>query len=330
VTARRVTGWLLGTLLCLTALTAALPARAHIVELAVVRLSEIGPGTYTISWDLRPNTQLTEQLEPIFPDHCVRDGVTLDCGETGLVGRIGYEALGAGQSAALIKIRSRDGQERVITLTPATPTAEIGPNFRADSWEGMVEIAGAYTVIGIEHILQGVDHLLFVLGLVFIARGRWALVKTITAFTIAHSITLGLVTFGYVGVPEVFVNAMIALSIVFIGVELVYLHRGRVTWTQTHAWAVAFAFGLLHGMGFANALVALGLPEGARPLALLAFNVGVEIGQILFVLVVLAMAWAYRVMRVNWPRWSPLIPAYAIGGIAAFWLIQRTDMLMGA
>lgn len=304
-------------------------ARAHVTELAVVRLTEIGPGQYTIGWDLRPNTQVTETLQPIFPDHCTRDGAKLDCGTEGLVGSIGFEGLGAGQAAALFKIGSADGTMRVITLTPAQPTADVSPAFDAGSWAGMLEIAISYTIIGFEHILQGIDHLMFVLGLIWIATGRWALFKTITAFTVAHSVTLALVTFGWVGVPEAFVNAMIALSIVFIGVEVVYAQRGRVTWTARRPWAVAFAFGLLHGMGFASALVALGLPEGARPLALLAFNVGVELGQIAFVLGVLAMAWAYRVMTVEWPRWARLVPAYAIGGLAALWFAQRTEILLG-
>ncbi|MCG8443013.1 MAG: HupE/UreJ family protein, partial [Caulobacterales bacterium] len=186
------------------------------------------------------------------------------------------------------------------------------------------------TLIGVEHILLGVDHLLFVLGLMWISRTRWMLLKTITAFTLAHSVTLGAVTFGWVGVPESFVNAMIALSIVFVAVEVMNARAGRSTLTLRHPWAVSFFFGLLHGFGFANALINLGLPDAAVPLALLAFNIGVELGQIAFVFGVLALAWSYRVMRVAWPSWSQVAPAYAIGGLAAFWFYQRVEILLGA
>ena len=178
--------------------------------------------------------------------------------------------------------------------------------------------------------LLGVDHLLFVLGLIWIVRTRWMLIKTITSFTIAHSITLAAATLGIVGVPERAVNAAIALSIVFIGVEIVKLHRGQVGLTVRHPWVVAFAFGLLHGFGFATALTALGLPPGDLPLALLSFNVGVELGQVAFVLLVLALQWALRVLTLEPPAWSRNAPAYAIGGIAAFWFIGRMTAIVTA
>lgn len=188
----------------------------------------------------------------------------------------------------------------------------------------------AYVQTGIEHILLGVDHLLFVLGLIWIVRSRWMLIKTITAFTVAHSLTLAAATFGLVGVPERPVNALIALSIVFMGVEIVKLRHGQVGLTARHPWIVAFAFGLLPGFGFATALTILGLPPGDLPLALLAFNVGVEIGQIAFVSLVLALIWAFRELQLRWSRWSESIPAYTIGGIAAFWFIDRTLLIITA
>ncbi|MEO0762728.1 MAG: HupE/UreJ family protein [Pseudomonadota bacterium] len=314
----------------LALLMAALPARAHVTELAVLLVSETPSGAYRVSWQMRPNTELGAGLEPIFPAQCRYDEPDLDCGVEGLVGTLGFEGIGAGQSAAMFKLRDVEGNTRVITLTPAEPTAEIRADFDPTSWAGMAEIAVAYTQIGIEHILLGIDHLLFVLGLIWIATGRWMLLKTVTAFTVAHSITLGAVTFGWVGVPELFVNVMIALSIVYVGAEVLYKRAGRETWTLRYPWAVAFFFGLLHGFGFANALVALGLPEGAIPVALIAFNLGVEIGQIAFVLIVLAMAWAWREMRVHFPDWSRVAPAYAIGGVAAFWFLDRTAVLFGA
>lgn len=325
---------LLALLLALAALCG--PAAAHVTELAVLMVDDrgggagtAGDGRYSVRWEMKPNTDYGAGLEPIFPPQCAYEAPVLDCGEAGLVGRLGFEGIGDGQSAALFKIRDQHGGIRVFTLTPAAPYAEVHPSFDATSWAGLAEVFVAYLQIGIEHILLGIDHLLFVLGLVWIARGRWMLVKTITAFTLAHSVTLVAVTFGWVGVPEVFVNALIALSIVFIGVEVIHAHRGRSTVTLRHPWAVSFGFGLLHGFGFANALVQLGLPEGAVPTALVAFNVGVEIGQLGFVFAVLALAWAYRVMRVGWPVWGRLAPAYAIGGLGALWFFQRTAVLIG-
>ena len=305
-------------------------AGAHVTELAVLRLSEFAEGRFAITWEANPAADLGTPTAPVFPSHCTpSDGVVLDCGEDGLVGPLGFETLGTGQAAAMFKIRYLDGQARVYTVTPAAPVVRVGASFDAGSWAGIAEIAGSYLVIGIDHIMKGVDHLLFVLGLLWIANGRWALLKTITAFTVAHTVSLGAVTFGWIGVPEDFVNAMIALSIVFIGVEAVHAHAGRRTWAQGYPWAIAFGFGLLHGLGFANALVDLGLPEAAVPVALVAFNIGVEIGQIAFVLLVLSILWSWRVMRVTWPGWSTLAPAYAIGGLGAFWFCERSTNLLG-
>ncbi len=326
---------LLVALAALIALAAG-PAPAHVTEIAVLSLTEVagggpdgrGSGRYRLVWDQRPTSGKGAGLQPILPAHCAREGVEIDCGTRGLVGEIGFDAVGEGQAAALFMIRGIDGTVQVHTVTPASPTAFVSPSFDAESWEGRAQILLAYLQIGIEHILLGVDHLLFVLGLIWIATGRWMLLKTITAFTVAHSITLGAVTFGWVGVSEPFVNALIALSIVFIGVEVIHARQGRSTLTLRHPWAVSFGFGLLHGFGFATALVALGLPDQAVPLALLAFNLGVEIGQIAFVFAVMALAWAYREMRVTWPDWTQVAPAYAIGGLAAYWTIERVILLV--
>lgn len=187
-------------------------------------------------------------------------------------------------------------------------------------WNGMKR----YTVLGIEHILAGVDHLLFVLGLLMIVAGPWMLIKTITAFTIAHSITLALATLGFVNMPAAPVEAAIALSIVFLAVEIVNGYRGRFSLTHRKPWLVAFGFGLLHGLGFAGALSEIGLPPQEVPLALLFFNVGVEIGQLLFVLLVLAGLWCWNRLPVTAPRWAILVPAYALGVISTYWFFERS------
>jgi hypothetical protein len=183
-----------------------------------------------------------------------------------------------------------------------------------------------YTLLGIDHILFGIDHLLFIFGLLLIVRSPWMLVKTITAFTIAHSITLGLATLGFVDVPSGPVEAGIALSIVFVAAE--GLREGAQGLALRRPWCAAFAFGLLHGFGFAGALSELGLPAREIPVALLFFNLGVEIGQIMFVGVMLGIRYGFGQLAFRWPRWIRAIPGYAIGTIAMVWLIERMGAMI--
>ena len=194
------------------------------------------------------------------------------------------------------------------------------------SWQAA---AKRYTVLGIEHILEGYDHLLFVLALLLVVQSSWMLVKTITAFTVAHSITLALATLGFVSVPSRPVEAAIALSIVFLSLEILGARRGRIGLTYRKPWIVAFGFGLLHGFGFAGALSEIGLPQSEIPVALLFFNVGVEIGQLLFVAGVLILRSLWWKLSVPLPRQAALVPAYLIGTIAAYWLLERvTGMVL--
>ena len=188
--------------------------------------------------------------------------------------------------------------------------------------------AWSYLYLGIEHILLGVDHLLFVLGLLLIVGDRWMLVKTVTAFTLAHSITLAVATFGVAHVPAAPLNASIALSILFLGPEIVRRWRGETSFTIRHPWVVAFAFGLLHGFGFASGLAQLGLPDNQIPLALLLFNVGVEIGQLAFVLGILLLERSFRLLEFHWPKLIERLPGYLVGTLGAFWTIQRIAILL--
>ena len=153
------------------------------------------------------------------------------------------------------------------------------------------------------------------------------MVKTITSFTIAHSITLGIATLGYASAPGPPLNAAIALSILFLGPEIVRVWRGQTSFTIRHPWVVAFAFGLLHGFGFASGLTMMGIPAAEIPLALLSFNVGVELGQIFFVVVIVALERSFRVLEMRWPRGAEPAPGYAVGSLGAFCTIQRTAML---
>jgi len=155
------------------------------------------------------------------------------------------------------------------------------------------------------------------------------LLKTVTAFTVAHSLTLALATLGYANAPIVPLNAAIALSILFLGPEIVRSWRGQSSFTICHPWVVAFAFGLLHGFGFASALTSAGLPRSELPLALLSFNVGVELGQLSFVLLVLLLERAFQILEIRWPRWVELVPGYTVGSLGAFWTVQRVWILLG-
>jgi hypothetical protein len=155
------------------------------------------------------------------------------------------------------------------------------------------------------------------------------LLKTITAFTVAHSITLAIATLGYAEAPVLPLNAAIALSILFLGPEIVRSWRGETSFTIRHPWVVAFAFGLLHGFGFASALTSAGLPKAELPVALLSFNVGVEIGQLSFVALILSLERAFRILEVHWPRWAEALPGYTVGSLGAFWTVQRLAIMFG-
>lgn len=222
-----------------------------------------------------------------------------------------------------VRLNRLDGTTMKAVVRPTKPYAQL----RGErSW---YTTAGEYTALGFHHILQGVDHLLFVLGLLLIVKGRMMLLKTVTAFTVAHSITLALATLGYATVPLPPLNAAIALSILFLGPEIVRCWRGETSLTIRYPWVVAFLFGLLHGFGFASGLTTTGMPKAEIPLSLLFFNVGVESGQLVFVFTALALVKSFRVLEVRWPRWAAALPGYTVGSLGAYWTIQRTIILLG-
>lgn len=242
---------------------------------------------------------------------------TVEC-PGGLVGReVSVDGLASTITDVLARYERMDGTVQVARLTPSAPGFTVSDS---ESWG---EIARTYSMLGIEHILLGIDHLLFVLVLLIFVRGWRRVVGTITAFTMAHSVTLALATLGVVHVPGPPVEAIIALSIVFVASEVVRARRGFVGVAERWPWTVAFAFGLLHGLGFAGALSEIGLPEHAIPLALLFFNLGVEAGQLLFIAAVLTSWAGVQKLRVAIPREAPVYGAYAIGSVAMFWVIQR-------
>lgn len=308
-------------LLVIVALAPPRRAAAHEASLGVLELREMRPGVFIGYWTMEP-TIGAEHVELRVPSHCYLRLPELNCGDKGLVGQITIGNLGADMSAALIKIIPLKGEPRSYTISAANPVVSLlGAD--APTLDTLLELAKTYVNLGIDHILLGADHLLFVLGLIWIVHGGWRLVKTITAFTVGHSASLAAAAFGLIGVPEAPLNACIALSIVFVGVEIVKQRRGEIGLTARYPWAVAVSFGLVHGIGFASALAGLGLERRLLPVALLFFNLGVEIGQIAFVLLVLALLSAHRRLGAVLPRWGDQLPAYAIGSVSMFWFLGR-------
>jgi HupE / UreJ protein len=312
--------------LCIGLLTAHLAA-AHEAAMGVIEFREVRPGAYLGRWQKEPVIG-GERVRFSVPRHCVIKMPQLYCGSQGLVGPFGIDNLGIDMSAVLVRVTPLDGVTKSYTLTTATPTTTIVAA-GAPTWATWFELAKTYVTYGIDHILLGVDHLLFVLGLVWLVRGGWSLVKTITAFTIGHSLSLAAAAFGLIGIPERPLNACIALSIVLVGVEIVREREGRPGISAQYPWAVAGGFGLVHGIGFATALVGLGLERAMLPAALLFFNVGVEIGQFAFVILVLLLMAAQRRLGAALPgRVGQLAPAYIIGIVASFWFAGRLAKLL--
>ena len=315
------------------ALLAAAASWAHEVRPAYLQIDQAGPDRYTVIWRTPLLSGMPLPVFLTFPEDVrtlsgpgLQDfpGSTLERrvieAPGGLAGRrIDFVGLQATITDVLVRT-TIDGRTTTAMVRPSRPWIEIAAE------QGPLTVAVTYLRHGIEHILFGLDHLLFVASLMLIVRDWRVLVKTITAFTVAHSITLALATFGLVTLPPQPVEAMIALSIVLVCVEAVRLRRGETSLAISWPWVVAFAFGLLHGFGFAGALVGLGLPQGDLPLALLFFNIGVEVGQLVFIAVILAVAAALRrIFPV--PRHAPVAAAYAIGTIAAFWGFERLDAM---
>jgi hydrogenase/urease accessory protein HupE len=237
------------------------------------------------------------------------------------------DGLAGTRTDALVRVEWRDGSVQNARVLPGEP------RFTLRAAPGRGEVATSYLGLGVEHIVLGVDHLLFVLALFLLVPGERRLVATITAFTVAHSITLAAATLGFVHVPGPPVEACIALSVAFVAAEIVHGRRGLPGLTARRPWLVAGSFGLLHGLGFAGALSEVGLPELAIPIALLFFNLGVEVGQLAFLAVAAGLLAALRAARpappAGAPAWRGILPAYAIGACAAFWVIQRVASLGG-
>jgi len=346
------------------------PSFAHESRPAYLEIKETAPGQYSVLWRTPVLAGMRLPLVLKIPDDVknlnppavqeLTDSLierrSIDAGPNGLAGkRIEFVGLQLTITDVLVRVEMLDGRKWTTIARPSQSWVAVAAS---QSWW---EVMGTYIVEGIRHILFGADHMLFVLGLLLIVKDRWMLLKTVTAFTVAHSITLAIATLGYAQAPALPLNAAIALSILFLGPEIVRQNdaRGGIrdagcgigeqesrisnlvsrtshpasripSLTVRYPWVVAFAFGLLHGFGFASAMTSAGLPRQDLPLALLSFNVGVEVGQLGFVALVLAMERSFRVLQMRWPRWVQALPGYVVGSLGAFWTIQRVVILLGA
>lgn len=327
---------LVAALLCAGPLRAA----AHPLDPALLELRELKGGRVEVEWKVPAGTSA---LRPVLPPRCRESsGPTatesarslvqewdLSCGEQSLVGEeVGVRGLRERQTDALLRIRLLDGRVIQAVVRPDDPV------FRIPERTAAASVGGSYLALGFEHILTGPDHLLFVLALVLLVRGRFRLLATITAFTLGHSVTLALAVLGLIRVPPAPVEALIAVSLVVVANELARESRAGgptavpVTFLGRRPWTMAAAFGLLHGLGFAGALVQVGLPPDDIPLALLSFNVGIELGQLVFVACVLVMLRAFVLVPTRVREVCRPLPAYAVGSLAAFWVFERVAALL--
>jgi hydrogenase/urease accessory protein HupE len=311
--------------------------QAHEARPGCLEIRQTTTESYQVVWRVPAVGDLRLSIKPRFPDRCKLAGdatsfftadsyterSTISCAG-GLNGqRISFDGLQATLTDVLVQASFLNGAHWTAVARSSQPWIDFTGS------KSLREVAQTYFLHGIEHILFGADHMLFVLGLLLVVKNRWMLLKTITAFTVAHSITLGVATLGYANAPVVPLNAAIALSILFLGPEIVRCWRGQTSFTIRNPWVVAFAFGLLHGFGFASALTSAGLPRTDLPLALLSFNVGVEIGQLSFVGLVLSLERSFRILEIRWPRWAEALPGYTVGSLGAYWTIQRVAILLG-
>lgn len=312
-------------------------ARAHPLAPALLELRELGGGRVAVTWKASQFSTPGAQLAPVLPASCRAEGTptatvdaesvtrswTMICDPAGLVGApVGFNGLGAARIDALVRVTLEDGRVIRSIVRAADPLLTIPERER---W---LDVVRAYAAIGVEHILTGFDHLLFIAGLVMLVRGRRQLIETVTAFTVGHSVTLTLAVLDMIRVPSRPTELLIALSVFLLAVELAREPVDPPSLLRRRPWAMALLFGLLHGLGFAGALREVGLPQADVPLALFAFNLGIEIGQLTFVAALLAAGAALRALHVAWPRWTQRVPLYTMGSLAAFWCFERAAALM--
>jgi len=294
-------------------------AQGHSVDTSTLKLTEVAAGEFTIEWQTTAST-LKQLGEPArYPKSCRRQGAALDCGPLGLTGTIAFPWLEGSDSRVTVLVDWLSGARLLRVVSGRSPSLTVYGVPASAGWRFLEPIAIDYTRFGVEHILTGFDHLMFVLAITILVRRRRALIGAITAFTIAHSLTLAATVLGWLWLPSAAVETTIALSIVLACAECL---RPSDSLARRAPWLVTFVFGLLHGMGFASALLETGLPETHVPSALLFFNVGVELGQLAAILVFLAAGSLVARIQKR-PAWSTRAFVYAMGITAAYWSLER-------
>jgi hypothetical protein len=328
---------LLGALVLVIALCSAAAVAAHEVRPAYLEIDQAGAATYRVTWKQPVMGDVAIHLVPHLSSGWLDQPPQDEYATAGFLIKIWRVQAGTrldGQTVTIeglqdtitdvfVRVRLANGRGLDTIVRPEAP------GFRISLASSAAMSVSAFLILGVQHILTGPDHLLFLLGLLLIVRDRWTLLKTVSAFTLAHSFTLAAATLGLISLPTSILNALIALSILFVAPEVVRAQAGGTSITIRHPWAVAFAFGLLHGMGFASGLTSLGLERSTLLGALVLFNVGVEIGQLAFIALILALLRAFRLMEIRWPRPVALAPTYAIGVFGATWTLQYGAAVFG-
>jgi hypothetical protein len=314
---------------------------AHEIRPAFLQIREVEPGTYDLLWKTPAQGDMRLALNVALPKDCSNAGeprtTMVDAAVIerwratcagGLVGKeLAIENLGQTLTDTIVSFEPLAGAVETLRLTPAAPRVNIPAK---QTWTA---VAATYFRLGVEHIWGGFDHLMFVLALLLLIGDRHRLIGAVTAFTVAHSLTLAGTTLGWVHLPSAPVEALIALSIMFVAAEIMRVRSGSDSLTARLPWLASFSFGLLHGFGFAGALREIGIPENGVAPALLFFNVGVEAGQLTFIAAVLSLAWVWRKLGPTLsPRGAELVwrvPVYVIGAVSAFWFVARTIGVLG-
>lgn len=307
--------------------------KAHEVRPALLEVKELSQGVYDVMFKIPAIGNQVIKLSLVFPNNfepigpagpilkpgalVTRFTLKSTAGESLFGKQIFFEGLSSLQIDVLVNMEFADGSTISGIVQPKSPI------FKVPERGSTAQVAGSYFQMGVFHILSGTDHLLFVFALMLIVVNYKKLLKTITAFTLAHSITLALAALGIVNIPSAPTEAIIALSIVFLSLEIINVKKGRPSITAKYPWSIAMIFGLFHGLGFAGALSEIGLPPHEIPIALLMFNLGVEAGQILFLGVAILVKIIIAKLSIKWPEWSWKLLPYTIGSLSAFWVIQR-------
>ncbi|WP_367648356.1 HupE/UreJ family protein [Ruegeria arenilitoris] len=311
--------------------------RAHALDPGYLDLNELAPGTWRILWRIPDVNGQPMEIDAVLPDHCAPangpeptaenqawvSSWIAEC-DAEIAGHVvAIDGLERQQNDVLLRVRPLNTEPVTLRFTP--DEAELMVPAEPTIWS----VFSSYFLLGFEHILGGWDHLLFVFALFVLVRNPWRLVGAITAFTVAHSLTLAMATLGFLNVPAGPVEAVIALSIVFLALEILRHKEGDLRLSEQYPWIVCFSFGLLHGLGFAGALAEIGLPSQEIPAALLAFNIGVEAGQLAFIAVLALLIAMWRLIAPRNAGWvthlATPVTGYAIGCISLYWLIERVN-----